>query len=113
MVYNLGIGCVLVARQLVQGAVHSMVNDTTQNFSRSTWSFPVSLRYYTYTKNKREKEPAAVTVFRNLESGIVPCETLPSHTHCNPTACVWGKKSTCSHPYYKQEPGLSEMKRLC
>lgn len=65
------------------------------------------------TKNKRGKEPAAVTVFRNLESGIVPSETLPSHTHCNPTASVCGKKSTCDHPYYKQEPGHSEMKWLC
>lgn len=113
MVYNLGIGCILVARQLVQGAVHSVVNDSTQNFPRSTWSFSISPRYYTYTKNKRGKEPAAVTVFRNLESGIVPSETLPSLPHCNPTASLCGKKSTCDHAYYKQEPGRSEMQWLC
>lgn len=103
---------VLGARQLVQNAVHSMVDGITPNSSRSSWSFSFSLRYCNHTKNGKEKEPAVVAVFRNLSlAWCLVRYYLLTHIAIPQPLCV-GERISVNIPISnRKELGLHENSR--
>lgn len=98
-------------RQLVQNAVHSVMNDIIQTSSRTTWKVFFSLRYYNHTKNDREKEPAVVTVFRNLSlAWCLVRYYLLTHFAIPQPLCVGERISVNILISKKKKLGLCEMK---